>query len=241
MSPLKERPILFSRPMVKALWNRKRQTRRVVKIDREIASVGSTDQWAQLLASNDCFGRTITDAQIAQKAEQLRGRLHPLVLADGTMVAMMCPYGSPGDRLWVRESFRLCAEADAIPPRATNAAYRVWYEADTPHQPGFGRLRSGMFMPRWASRITLEITSVRVEQLQDICRTDAIAEGLDHVSDGGSPWGVIGIAPSWSGDPRKSYRALWESINGPGSWDANPWVWVIEFALVAPVSVPSVR
>lgn len=85
-------------------------------------------------------------------------------------------------------------------------------------------------MPRWANRITLEVTGVRVERLQDISEADAIAEGLErdrqlwkHYSQPGFGWV----------DPRQSYQTLWESINGAGSWGANPWVWVVEFKRIA--------
>jgi len=88
-----------------------------------------------------------------------------------------------------------------------------------------------MFMPRWASRITLDVTAVRIERLQDISEADAIAEGckaLDHVQ-----WRTFVEADA--GEPyrqhtaRDAYSALWEHINGIGSWDLNPWVWVVEF------------
>lgn len=128
-----------------------------------------------------------------------------------------CPYGQSGDRLWVREAWRTLDAHDHIPPREMDASYRLWFEADTPHQPGFGKYRPGMFMPRWASRITLEIVSVRVELLQDISRGDAMGEGCPFPN------------MAQGDDPRQWYADLWEQINGPGSWAANPWVWVIEF------------
>ena len=135
----------------------------------------------------------------------------------GPSDVIACPYGQPGNRLWVRESFRLCAEADPIPPRDTDPAFRVWYEADAPHQPGAGKLRPGMFMPRWDSRITLQVTDVLVERLHKISRGDAMAEGCPfaNLQDGESP-------VRW-------YEYLWRAINGPDSWDANPWVWVVKF------------
>lgn len=107
-------------------------------------------------------------------------------------------------------------------------------------------------MPRWASRITLEVTGIRVERLQDISEEDAIAEGLSGITKDGKlikygipdqdglpgtdntgwPW------RDWQKDPRDAYRRLWESINGRGSWDANPWVWVVEFKRVEGDATP---
>jgi len=104
-------------------------------------------------------------------------------------------------------------------------------------------------MPRWASRITLEITAVRVERLHDISEADAVAEGLACITKDGDRTRKYGIPDAdgmpgtddhgwpwneWRSDPREAYRKLWESINGPGSWDLNPWVWVIEFKRVTP-------
>ncbi len=108
-----------------------------------------------------------------------------------------------------------------------NEAHRIWNEADAPHQPGAGKLRPGMFMPRWASRITLEITAVRVERLQDISREDAMAEGIVIQPDGG--YGLADTTHYHATDPRQSYFSLWEAINGPGSVEANPWVWAVTF------------
>ena len=128
-----------------------------------------------------------------------------------------CPYGGIGDRLWVKETFKVHQRSPDV----------VWYRAD--FQP-FGKLsqeqaksqwwRPARFMPRWASRITLEITSIRVERLQMITEEDAIAEGCPTFSRLISP--VI-----W-------FSELWDSINAKRgySWEKNPWVWVIEFKLI---------
>lgn len=192
---MKERPILFSGPMVRALLNgSKTQTRRVVK--------ARTDR---------NFG-----SRCVLQPHELAGEVNRGDYQN-------CPYGQPGDRLWVREAWRVIDLADVFSPREITAAHRIWFEADGPHEPPAGRYRPGMFMPRWACRILLEVTAVRVERLQDISNSDAIAEGVN-------------VHPDHRHKPRESilspmqgYRDLWEYINGPDSWDANPWVWVIEF------------
>jgi hypothetical protein len=141
--------------------------------------------------------------------------------------ATRCPYGAPGDQMWGREAWRTIADADNLPPRELQPAHRIWFEADTPHQPGAGRLRPGMFMPRWASRITLELTQVRVERLQAINEADALAEGIVRQPDGG--YGLADTTHYHATDPRQSYFSLWEAINGAGSVAANPWVWALTF------------
>ena len=206
---MKERPILFSGPMVRALLDgSKTQTRRIVKPPY----TGCLD--AGLGANTD-----------------------------------LCPYGQPGDRLWVREAFRFSASLDLYSPAevgelALNACCRpamtpTQFEADGVQVGlwrGFetmlavsvpGKYRPPMFMPRWASRMTLEITEVRVERLQDISEADALAEGIVRQPDGG--YGLADTTHYHFTDPRQSYFSLWEAINGAGSWDANPWVWVVSF------------
>ena len=143
--------------------------------------------------------------------------------------AIRCPYGQPGDRLWVREDWTTHACFDAIPPRDITTR-SLHYQADG--LINTGKNRSGIFMPRWASRITLEITAVRVERLQDISEADARAEGarnLDVAS------GRETLDPySRQGSCVAHYKHIWQDINGPDSWDLNPWVWVIEFKRVLP-------
>lgn len=132
------------------------------------------------------------------------------------------PYGQPGDRLWVRESGW---EPPFLTTRMLRDGADTWpryiYDADDDDsawciEHGWMR-RPSIHMPRWASRITLEITGVRIERLQDISRGDAMAEGCPFPN------------MAHGDNPRHWYAELWDSINGPGSWDANPWVWVIEF------------
>ncbi len=146
----------------------------------------------------------------------------------GTIEIIKCPYGKPADpgfdrpadRLWVRETWATTHGFDTWSPREIPKEARIYYSATA----GVGglRCRPSIFMPRWASRITLEITAVRVERLQSIGDADALAEGCtaDDMRHGDCLAGV--------------YARLWQSINGPGSWDANPWVWVVEFRRVQP-------
>ena len=202
---MKERPILFSAPMVRAILNgTKTQTRRAVK-DRHIDSAppACIFQW-------------------------LRER---------------CTYGQPGDRLWVREAFMhepadYCWEASvSIPCRPAETVYRADHDGDTR---GAG-WKPSIHMPRALSRITLEITGVRVERLQDISDTDCIAEGIERPEDMSKeaveamdiwPIGAERECFNALNQPVHQYRRLWERINGPVSWAANPWVWAIEFRRV---------
>ncbi|MBP8177102.1 MAG: hypothetical protein KAX77_04985, partial [Xanthomonadales bacterium] len=133
-----------------------------------------------------------------------------------------CPYGQAGDRLWVREAWKAHPQFDHLPPREILMT-PVWYIADDGYK-AESRYRQAMFMPSWVSRITLQITDVRVERLQDISAADCWAEGIQ----GQPPPGVyiesLGEIARWSDGvvrehPQPAYRALWEQINGAGSWD----------------------
>lgn len=213
----RERPVLFSPPMVRALLaGTKTQTRRTM--------LYQPHEGAEVVC--DDFHPTVID----KAGEEGPGpEVFGAWWADGEM-ALPCPYGRPGDRLWVRESFRLCAEADGTKPRDTDAGYRVWYEADAPHQPGFGKRRPGMFMPRWACRLLLTLESVRVERLNDISEADALAEGAIPQWEPGCSGRLMEALGGFSFRPAASaYADLWEQINGPGSWSSNPWVWVLAF------------
>lgn len=165
--------------------------------------------------------------------------------------ARKCPYGQPGDRLWVKESGwerpertqRMMREgADTWEPFYYDADGLSDGEVEFFKAQGFKR-RPSIHMPRWASRITLEVESVRVESLTEIRERDARAEGIEriprpefgdyHWRNYGPP-ALINIGTHAErevhySDPIGSYKSLWNSINGQGSWDSNPWVWVIEF------------
>jgi hypothetical protein len=214
---MKERLILFSGPMVRALLaGTKTQTRRIVKPQPGIP-----------LTSDDVtIGKSSAQEAWAQ-------------------ILQLCPYGQPGDQLWVRETWRTWNSLDHLSPKGIAPGAAVRFEADR-WNPGFGlqavgRIRQSIFMPRWASRITLEIVSIRVERLHDISREDAIAEGLkpcrdDHWVFPDSPQDQSGLCHT---DPEIAYSIGWEMINGPtgpASWDANPWVWVVEFKRIGGAS-----
>lgn len=159
-----------------------------------------------------------------------------------------CPYGRPGDLLWVREAF---AFTDAHDPAFLGS---VEYQADNkvaaidvgpvtveaPHgcdpQPFAGPWKPSIHMPRWASRLTLRITDVRVERLQDISDEDARAEGVNriHHGDGEYYFSALRDEPhpeNWC-YPTDAFREIWESLNGEGSWEADPFVWALSFSAI---------
>lgn len=132
----------------------------------------------------------------------------------------LCPFGKMGDRIWVRETF--CAVPDHEEPAGCSA---LLYAADG--NGPYGKWTPSIHMPRWASRITLEITGVRVERLNSISQEDAQAEGMELTG-----WRPTYSDPDSGGEiwtPYDNFAQLWESIYGEESWKANPWVWVIEF------------
>lgn len=142
---------------------------------------------------------------------------------DGVM-----PMHAIGDRLWVRETLRYDWKV-GLWFYAADGDYGLHgaLETPTPKRWPLG-VCSSIFMPRWASRFTLTVTDVRLQRVQDIDEADAIAEGLEWVA---PTYGVSGIAASWCEYPRSSYCALWDSINGAGSWNTNPWVAAYTFTV----------
>nr|WP_218628255.1 hypothetical protein [Variovorax sp. dw_954] len=146
-----------------------------------------------------------------------------------------CPYGQPGDQLWVREAIRLVPDLE--PDDATGRVFSV-YHADgaltvADAWPWKRSYLPPMHCPRGLSRVDLEVTGVRVERLQAIDEAGAIAEGAPHYQEGTDAPPPDGN-PEWCWNYRSAYMRLWHQINGAGSWDANPWVWVVEFKRVNP-------
>lgn len=222
---MKERPILFSAPMVRAiLEGRKTQTRRVVKPPYKkhplvnLREAENDERFSGRHDDPDSWGYQFVDDGA------------PAVLS---MWPEFCPYGKSGDHLWVKETYSI-GPGPNVPllPHEDSGPLRwphVTYEADgsverrdTRWEGVYARKRSSIHMPRWASRITLEVTKVRVERLQAITEADAIAEGA-----AGGHGSIPGYA--YATTPLEHYRHIWESINDAGSWETNPWVWVVEF------------
>lgn len=207
---MRERPILFSGPMVRALLaGTKTQTRRVVKPQPD--STHSGFPYWNVGGYRASWCRSAADGG-------------PLVPAN----PLPCPYGQPGDRLWVRETHMNWWKLDPANPEGPRLFSHVAaYAADGYELEPGERWIPSIHMLRAASRILLEIKAVRVERLQDISHADAAAEGCD-------PWvdlaGVPGVTVGDRFDGvRRAYQHLWNQIHGPDSWAANPWVWVVEF------------
>lgn len=216
-----DRPILFSGPMVRALLNgSKTQTRRVVR---------------------NQFANDATPAEVAATSPegwQISGHSGLWWDDAGACIddAIRCPYGQPGDRLWVKETHLAWWSVNPDDPTGQRVFSHVAaFAADGYELEPGERWIPSIHMRRVASRIALEIIGVRVERLQDISEADAIAEGCTKNHNGyywGGPHPEHGLKQMATAVG--VYRDLWQSINGIGSWDANPWVWVVEFKLVKP-------
>jgi len=210
-----ERPILFNGDMVRAILSgRKTQTRRVIRRTKCIGWLiepGWSDEYVQ----------------------------HP-----GNHLIECCPYGSPGDRLWVRETWATVwpdidreyalEECDLeyradLPPGCTDYP-GGWPAGEARGNPDAPKWKPSIHMPRWASRISLDVTGVRIERVQGISKRDAIAEGIRWSE--AFPEGYVrpGLYHGF-GSAQQAFQSLWDDINAKRgySWQSNPWVWVIEF------------
>jgi len=230
---MRERPILFSGPMVRAILDgTKTQTRRVVKPAGALLAMS----WSPLHPER---GLRVTT----------RTGKHSTHTGPVSEALSACPYGEPGDRLWVRETWGLHGHGDytwwcrdSIKGRTADdlaLSYEVAYAADATSE--YDHWRPSIHMPRWASRLTLEVTSVRVERLHAITEDDARAEGVDwsRPEPYGERWDddredprEVGYPPAGASFARDNFRRLWSSINRSESWAANPWVWVVGFKRV---------
>lgn len=233
MPEIKERPILFSGPMVRAILDgRKTVTRREIKRP-------PVDGWA----FDGEYGRITS-------LHPKRGRFGAFIRRGvGTdfpeLDIVPCPYGMPGDRLWVRETFMdLRGTGVEHRPNPESPLQRYVYGADI--KPGsssdearkdFGlKWKPSIHMPRPACRLLLEVTDVWVERLQDITDSQIIAEGIDQewLADAQERYDMVLAGSGADGRPtlRTAWSDLWNSTGG--DWDANPWVWCIEFKRIQP-------
>ncbi|MEE2286256.1 hypothetical protein [Klebsiella pneumoniae] len=222
---MKERGMIFNGEMVRAILDgRKTQTRRLIKWKQtRFTEIGEREDGSKWPWSED--------------AEHACDFWHP------------CPFGAVGDRIWVREAFRVHSRATDVATLVYKASERnSWTEqthrvpvavCNKPATPE--KWTPSLHMPRWASRILLEITGVRVERLNAISPEDAESEGLERTNFTGFgdepglpsyPEPDVYFDPlkkQWKEYPPEAFAGLWESIYGEGSWQTNPWVWVIEF------------
>ena len=241
-----DHPILFSAPMVRAiLAGTKTQTRRI----SPISDLAITPHGPETLSWRVAFSKPVKGALASYS-----GGRFPEDQARRIIASQFCKYGKPGDRLWVREAWAYGVHAMAA---ARDEDGPFVYAADGTTQGRLcDRWRPSIHMPRHASRLLLEIVGVRVERLQDISEADAIAEGCKaepfpkmwqgYYSDDEDGYlshtQTIGDdPPDWLIEPkpvrtahldrsaRDNYRDMWIAINGPDSWEANPWVWAVEF------------
>ena len=194
---MKKRPILFTGDMVRAILDgRPTQTRRVIK-----------------------------PQPIGRITQHPLGRWYPANFKAEPVVdkvSWLCPYGVPGDRLWVKEAWQhedMCCD-----DHKCGQPSHIYHKATEVAPETFASWRSPIFMPRWASRITVEIVGVRVERVQEISRDDAIAEGIEQTT---------GDHEYDNRTSVENFALLWNSLNAKRgfSWESNPWVWVIEFRI----------
>ncbi len=213
---MKETPILFSTPMVQAiLEGRKIQTRRVIKFPKDYTG---ENVWA-----NPPFGLKYTSNLFGDTEESK------------TVQRISCPYGQPGDVLWVRETavYVMLEHAHDLLEGATERTQWVYKASIHPDWMEYAKEKYGykwtpnIHVPKYASRIWLRITDIRVERLQEISEEDAKAEGVSNADT------FIGIGVDESMVNRYAFRQLWHFINGYESWEANPWVWVVSFEVIS--------
>jgi len=219
---MQERPILFTTEMVRAiLEGRKSQTRRIVKPQPPLPHLGYM--------------------MLANGLATLCGPDYP----DGDDDDLPCPYGVPGDRLWVRETFLPCRHSGTAckPSEATYVCFRdgaqrfekngktfEWTCENPPDWTG-RKFSPSIHMPRWASRLTIDLLAVRVERLLEITEEDAMAEGAPCIDN--PDYDDEDPADDEPQTHIAGFADLWVKINGQESWDANPWVWALTFKVVS--------
>ncbi|KYQ82514.1 hypothetical protein AWW72_18075 [Acinetobacter sp. NRRL B-65365] len=230
---MKERPILFNTEMVRAiLEGRKTQTRRLVKPQPTVCDEDRGGHW---WPSNAVQSMVHVEKELQDYKGLWRG-----------LIETCNPFGEVGDQLWVRETWYQKGTVGRSYPDDDEYQFfghkQAAYVADGEAPNDWTvKKRPSIHMPRWASRIQLEITNIRIERLKDISEADAIAEGMTFTDYGQNHFGNPNPGWLWKQSSnhdqclmtaRHAFGNLWESINGKGSWDENPWVWVVEFNLI---------
>ncbi|MEX5443476.1 hypothetical protein WCE14_08915 [Acinetobacter schindleri] len=226
-------PILFNSAMVQALLNgEKTQTRRMLKpYQIPVQSAIDKDRpWFSVVQIDPHYGFGCSGATEAECIEELK-----------KMASAGCPYGDVGTRLWVRETWKGATipsslegcDCDdvAVEYVADGAAHyfpgdQIPAEWTMPKAALAGRQVPSIFMPKWASRIELEVTEIGIERVNDISEADAIAEGFDLSKS------EAAISQGWYEKPQAAFRRVWSGLYGDPSWTENPWVWVIHFKVV---------
>lgn len=216
---MKEIPILFSTPMVQAeLDGRKTNTRRLknLKVINE-----NPDKWS--------FQEKFTHVGKYERDKHV----YRFVDGEGSFMDILCPYGRPGDLLWVRETW-------------APAWNQVLYKANERYGKYEGqKWKPSIHMPKKAARIWLQVEGVRVERLQDISEEDAIAEGIEKKPGSTSStkfdYRHYEYEGSYNVDAKVSFRTLWEKINGADSWAANPFAWVVKFNVLSTTGKPDLK
>ena len=247
LKELKEYLILFSAPMVNAILDdRKTMTRRVVNPQPEIAYIERNGGWLEKKTSK---GGNIF---LSNTGDEIGKTEHGW---------LKFPYGGGyfrkdiiGTLLWVREAWQALAEYDHLEPSEIPAGSDILYNADRPDMPWDSRKRNLLFMPRWASRIQLKITDIRVERLHDISEEDAKSEGIVFAGKSVNEFdmyahrGAVHTMTELGGlgnsnvvdvefigrTAKQAFTKLWHKINGTESWAQNPWVWAVEFERIKP-------
>lgn len=215
---MKAIPILFSTPMVQAILDgRKSQTRRIID--------------PQPMLHNEIIKLPMEIDQYGKEMEQWMKKGYKSIVTSGPAsgyVIPKCRYGQPGDVLWVRETW------------AKNYDGTFDYKAGYPFTSPQGGWKPNIHMPKAACRIFLEVKAIQVERLQDISNMNAMNEGIECLDHGVHWKNYLSDEISCFLNPKHSFESLWKSINGPESWDSNPWVWVIDFKRIEkPTNWPS--
>ncbi|UJL36155.1 hypothetical protein JK642_13505 [Pantoea agglomerans] len=225
MKAMRERPIIFNADMVRAVLDgRKTQTRRIIQ---------SPAKNMQASGHKVIEYREPGDKWYGEHVFSMRNQSGTWCDYTKEQFLAKCPFGAVGDRLWVRETFRVHSRATDVATLVYKASEQQSWTQQTHRVPiekcnkpaVVDTWTPSIHMPRWASRITLEITCVRVERLNSMTEKDALAEGCLGGHDS-----IPGY--QYSATPHEHFHHVWQSIYGADSWQANPWVWVIEFKRV---------